>query len=469
MKTSKWAALALLATTQFVLILDLTIVGIALPPMGRDLDLDSAGLSWMTTAYSLVFGGLLLLGGRLADTLGRRRVFVAGMAMFAAASLAGGAASTGEMVIAVRAVQGLAGALVAPAALSLVMTIFKDDPALARAMGIWGAVGGVGGAAGVVLGGVLTDAFGWRSVFFVNVPVGAAVAVLALVLLPEARSAAPRRGFDLAGAVTSTTGLGLLTYALVDAAESGWASGPVLAAAAAAVALLALFLVLESRSANPLMPLTIFRNPPLRAGNLLMFLVPAAMQPVFFLLTLYTQQILGYTPTESGLSIAAIAVAIALTASLAGGRAVERFGIRATAVAGLGLLLGGALLYLRLAVGGSFAGVLLAPEIITGVGFGLFVVAATVAATSGVSGEEAGLASGLVNVAQQTGISVGTALIVAVAAAVTGGSTRPADLVEGYHAGIGVAVAILAVGLVAAAVLLPRRPRVAEPALVPAA
>lgn len=445
---NKWAALALLATTQFVLILDLTIIGIASPIMGTELHLKPQELSWMTTAYTLVFGGLLLLGGRLADYMGRRRVFVAGMLLFAAASLAGGLASTGALVIAARAVQGLAGALVAPAALSLVMTIFKGDPQLNKAMGVWGAVGGVGGAAGVVLGGLLTDWFGWRSVFFVNVPVGVVVAALAFRLLPAARSTEPRGGFDLAGAITSTGGLALLTYA-AEGSGALWAG-------ALAVVLLAAFLVIEWRSKNPLMPLGIFRKRRLRAGNVLMFLVPVAMQPIFFILTLYTQLVLGYSPTQSGLSMVAIAVTIAVTASTVGGRALSRYGVRTTAAVGIAFMLAGVLLYLRIDVDGSFLASMLAPELLTGFGFGLMVVPATVAATAEAAPGEAGLASGLMNVSQQTGISIGMALLISLAATTTGGSTQAADLVAGYHAAVWAAVAVLTIALAAALTMFPR-------------
>ncbi|MEU8247030.1 MFS transporter [Nonomuraea sp. NPDC048916] len=454
---SKWAALALLTTTQFVLILDLTIVAIAMPPMGRELNLTQQDLSWMTSAYSLVFGGVLLLGGRLADHLGRRRIFVAGMALFAAASLAGSLASSGELLVAVRALQGLGGAMIAPAALSLVMTVFKDDPALTKALGLWGAVGGIGASAGVVLGGLLTDWFGWRSVFFVNVPVGVVVSLLAFVLLPAARSTEARRGFDVAGAVTSTAGLALLMYALVDASEAGWASARTLGVGALALALIAAFLLIERRSANPLMPLGVFRRPLLRAGNVLMFLVASAMQPVFFILTLYTQLVLGYSATQSGLSVVAISVTIAVTASTLGGRALARYGLRATAATGMAFITAGAALYLRIDVGSDFLTVLLPSELLTGLGFGLLVVAATVAATSDAAPSESGMVSGLFNVTQQVGIAMGIAALVSIASAVTGDATAAESLVSGYRVAFLIATALSALGLVAALVLLPRR------------
>ncbi|MFD9949403.1 MFS transporter [Nonomuraea sp. NPDC059023] len=444
---NKWTALALLTTTQFVLILDSTIVGIALPLLGQDLRMGQEQLSWVHTAYSLVFGGLLLLGGRLSDFFGRRRVFVAGMLLFALASLLGGLASGGVLVVAMRAVQGMAAALVAPAALSLVMTIFNGDPDRDRAMGLWGAVGGVGASTGVVLGGVLTDWLGWRSVFYVNVPVGVVVAVLALSLLPQVAPSGAR-GFDVLGAVTSTAGLGLLMYAVV---ESSLPLGGL------AVVVLALFLVIESRSKNPLMPLSIFRKPLLRAGNAIMFLVAAAAQPLFVILTLYTQYVLGYSATEAGLSVVAISIAIALTASTVGGRFVSRFGIRATAVTGMALITAGAVAYLRITPTSTFLGALLAPELLTGIGFGLLVVAVTIAATAEATPEEAGLASGLFNVTPQVGISIGVAALVSLATTVSGPNPSPEALTSGYQAAIMASAGIGVVGLLAAIVMLPRR------------
>ncbi|TDC00161.1 MFS transporter [Nonomuraea longispora] len=454
---NRWAAFSLLATTQFVLILDSTIVSIAMPPMGRELGMTAQDLSWTTTAYALVFGGLLLLGGRLSDYVGRRRIFIAGMVLFALVSLVGGVASSGGVLIAVRAAQGLAGALVAPAGMSLVMALFKGDPALNKAMGLWGAVGGMGASVGTVLGGLLTDWFGWRSVFLVNTPIGLVVAGLALVLLPAVRAEKPVRGFDLAGAITSTAGLGLLIYALTGAAEAGWASARTLGLGALAVVLIVAFLAIERRSANPLVPLNVFRRRTLRAGNAVMFLVAAAMQPVAFLLALYTQIVLGYSPTQSGLATVAIPVTIALTASFLGGRVLTRYGLRTTAAAGLVFIMMGAALYLRIDVRSDYVPILLGPEVLTGFGFGLLVGAATVAATSEASPSESGMVSGLFNVTTQVGISVGIAGLVTVAAAVSGGSTAPEALVAGYRAAFLGSTVLAALALVAALALLPRR------------
>ncbi|MEU6716295.1 MFS transporter [Nonomuraea sp. NPDC046802] len=447
---NKWAAFSLLATTQFVLILDSTIVGIAMPPMGRDLNMNAQDLSWTTTAYALVFGGLLLLGGRLSDYMGKRRMFIAGMVLFGAVSLVGGLASSGGVLIAVRAAQGLAGALVAPAGMSLVMTIFKGDPALNKAMGLWGAVGAMGASAGTVLGGLLTDWFGWRAVFLVNTPIGLAVGALALVLLPSVRSAERAEGFDVLGAITSTAGLALLIYALVDASETSLGVG------ALAVVLIVAFLLIERRSANPLVPLNVFRRRTLRAGNVVMFLTVAAMQPVGFLLPLYTQFVLGYSATQSGLSMVAIPLTIALTASLLGGRMLTRYGLRTTTVTGMAFIAAGTALYLRIDVTSDYLTHLLPSELLSGFGFGLLIGAVTIAATSQAAPEESGMVSGLFNVTQQVGISVGIAALIAIATTVTGDSAAPQALVSGYRMAFLGSTVLAVLGLVAALTLLPR-------------
>ncbi|GAB2915088.1 MFS transporter [Nonomuraea fastidiosa] len=466
---NKWAAFSLLAATQFVLILDTTIVGIALPPMGRELGMTAQDLSWTTTAYSLVFGGLLLLGGRLADYLGRRRMFVAGMLTFGLVSLIGGVASSGGVLVAVRAVQGLTGAIVAPAGMSLVMGIFRGDPALNKAMGLWGAVGGMGASAGVVLGGLLTDWFGWRAVFLVNTPIGLAVGGLALVMLPAVRGAGAGRGFDVAGALTSTAGLGLLIYTLTDATEAGWASARTLGLGALSLVLIAAFLLVERRSANPLVPLDVFRRRTLAAGNVIIMLVAASMQPIFFLLTLYTQDVLGYSATRSAMSVVAISVTIALTSSFLGGRVLTRYRVRATTVAGLVSITAGGLLYQRIDVRGDFLTTLLAPELLGGFGFGLLIGAVTVAATSQAAPDEAGMASGLFNTTTQVGISVGIAALATVAAAVSGDEPTPQALVSGYHAAFAGSAGLALLALVAALTLLPKhiKPAAAQPAPAP--
>ncbi|WP_449062744.1 MFS transporter [Planomonospora algeriensis] len=335
---SSGAALALLVTTQFVLVLDSTIVGVALPSIARDLDLAQEDLSWVNNAYVLVFGGFLMLGGRLADLAGRRRVFVAGLLLFTLASLAGGLAPTPGVLIACRAVQGLASALVAPAALSLLMTVFPDGTPQEkarrnRALGVYGAVSGAGGAAGMVLGGLLTDGFGWEAVFYVNVPIGVAGALLAPVLLPPGRAGERGGGFDLAGATTVTAGLALLVYVLVGTERNGWASAQTLGLGGLAVALLAAFAWIETRSGQPLVPLGIFRRRTLRGANLVGALIPMGVIPSIFFLTLYTQQVLGFSPLASGLALAPLALSVVLAATTVG-RFLARLGLRLATAAG---------------------------------------------------------------------------------------------------------------------------------------
>src|SRR3712207_6747058 len=309
---SKGLALALLATTQFVLILDIAIVTVALPSIGTDLDFASADLSWVINAYALTFGGFLLLGGRMADLIGRRRMFMAGLVIFTAASLAGALAQSALWLVIARGAQGLGAALVSPAALSLVMNLFPEGAERNKALGIWGAVAGSGGAAGAILGGILTDVFAWEAVLYVNIPVGIAAVALAPRLLPEGREKAGVRSFDVGGALSVTAGLALLIYAVVDAPDAGWGSTQTLVLGAISLALLTAFVAIEASAKRPLLPLRTFRNRSLRSANLGAVLTTAALFPMWFLLTLYTQEVLGYTPLEAGLAQLPIALLIEL-------------------------------------------------------------------------------------------------------------------------------------------------------------
>src|SRR3954471_3336506 len=307
---AKGLALALLAATQFVIVLDASIVNVGLPSIGRALDFSQDDLSWVVNAYTLTFGGFLLLGGRLADLLGRRRVFIGGLVLFSLASLGGGLAQSDVWLIVARATQGLGAAIISPAALSLVTTMFAEGAERNRALGVWGAVAGSGGAAGVLLGGVLTQYAGWEWVLFVNVPIGMAVAALAPRLLPESRDSERERVFDATGAVTVTGGLALLVYTLVDANNAGWASTQTLVLGAVSLALLGAFLVVERRTSHPLMPFSIFRLRTLRGADIVGLLIGMALFAMFFFLSLYMQQVLGYDALKAGLAYLPLALNI---------------------------------------------------------------------------------------------------------------------------------------------------------------
>jgi EmrB/QacA subfamily drug resistance transporter len=465
---ARWLALALLATTQFVLILDAAIVGVAMPSIGADLNLAQSDLSWIGNAYALLFGGFLLLGGRLADLLGRRRLFVGGLVLFTAASLVAGLADSGLTLVGARAVQGFAAALVSPAALSLVMILFKDGAERNRALGIWGAVAGSGAAAGLVLGGVLTDWFGWASVFFVNVPIGIAAVLLAFRLLPRSESVQGTRHFDLAGAATVTAGLALLVYVLVDANDAGWLTGQTLGLGALAVALLVAFVVVELRSSHPLVPMRIFASPMLRGANTVAVLTTMSMFPMFFFVTLYTQQVLGYSPIESGLAQLPFALTIVVVASSIG-PVIARLGLRTTAITGLVLMAIGLTWISRLSTDGTFLSVLFGPMLITAAGAAFAFISMTIAATNGATEHEAGLASGLINTAQQIGGALGLGILVAVATARTesvvasGEPSVAVAVTEGYSIGLLVGAALALTGAAMAAIMLPRRAPAVEP------
>src|SRR3712207_4330116 len=415
---SKNLALALLATTQFVLILDIAIVTVALPSIGTDLDFAAADLSWVINAYALTFGGFLLLGGRMSDLIGRRRMFMAGLIIFTVASLGGALAQSAIWLVIARGLQGLGAALVSPAALSLVMTLFPEGAERNRALGIWGAVAGSGGAAGAILGGILTDVFSWQAVLYVNIPVGIAAVALAPRLLPEGRDVAGVRSFDLAGAISVTAGLALLIYAVVDAEDAGWGSTQTLVLGAVALALIAAFVAIEAKARRPLLPLRTFRNRVLRSANVGMVLTTMALFPMWFLLTLYTQQVLGYTPLEAGLAQLPIALLIVLSAAPAQ-QLVTRMGPRVPLVAGLLLIAAGLTWFSQVSAGGSFLADILGPSLLAGVGASLAFIAGTIAATTGASDDDSGLASGLINTSQQVGGAIGVAAIAAIATART--------------------------------------------------
>lgn len=405
----RWWALIVLALAQFLVVLDASIVNIALPALGEELRLNTNLLSWVITAYVLPFGGLLLLGGRLADRFGHRRLFLTGIAGFAAASAAAGLADSGAWLLTARAVQGASAALLAPAALALVTKLFADPRDRARALGIWGAVAGIGSAAGVLLGGVLTSAYGWPSVFYVNVPVGILVILAVPLLLPK--DASPERAsLDMPGAAAVTAGIVSLVAALSGTERVGWTSPQTLILAGLAVALIVAFVIRESRAANPLMPLAIFRNKSVSGGNLAMFLIGGATTGLFFALSVYMQQVLHYDAMKAGLTQLPLAGALVVVAG-AVPAAVRAFGARLTLTGSLVLLAAG-LVWLSMAPSdASFAADLLGPSLAIGIGLGGAFVSGTELAVHGVADGEAGLASGLVNTSQQIGGAIGLAVL----------------------------------------------------------
>ena len=456
---AKGLALALLALTQFVIVLDASIVNVALPSIGTDLQFSQDDLSWVVNAYTLTFGGFLLLGGRLADLLGRRRMFIGGLVLFSAASLAGGLAQSDVWLIAARAVQGLGAALISPAALSLVTTMFAEGAERNRALGVWGAVAGSGGAAGVLAGGMLTEWAGWEWVLFVNVPIGVAAALAAPRLLPESRDADRERAFDVTGAVSVTAGLALLVYTLVDANDAGWASTQTLLLGALSVVLLAVFLAVERRTGHPLMPFSIFRLRTLRGANVVGLLIGMALFSMFFFLSLYMQQVLGYDALKTGLAYLPLALSIIVSAGLASAL-VTRLGFKPTLIAGLVLIAGGLIWFGQVSPDGTYVGDVLFPSLLAAVGLGFAFVPVTIAAVTGTRPDEAGLASGLINTSQQVGGALGLAVLAAVANgstddAVAGGERNPAvALTEGFQdaflvgAGLSVLAAVLAAAMI---------------------
>ena len=331
---AKYLALALLATTQFVVVLDAAIVNVALPSIGSALDFSQDNLAWVVNAYTLTFGGFLLLGGRLADLLGRRKLFMIGLVVFSIASLLGGLAQSDVWLIAARALQGLGAALVSPAALSIVTNTFAEGAERNRALGVWGAVAGSGGAAGVLLGGVLTEYLGWEWVLFVNVPIGVAAALLAPRLLAESHDEAAERSFDIGGAVTVTAGLSLLVYTLVDANNAGWGSTKTIVLGALSLALLAAFVFIERRHRQPLVPFSIFRMQTIRGANIVALLIGMSLFSMFFFISLYMQQVLGYSALKAGVAYLPLALVIIFSAGGASAL-VTRIGFKVTLIIGM--------------------------------------------------------------------------------------------------------------------------------------
>jgi EmrB/QacA subfamily drug resistance transporter len=458
----KWLALALLASTQFVIILDAAIVNVAIPSIGQDLKFSEEDLTWIPNAYALTFGGFLLLGGRMADLLGRRRLFMVGLVLFSVASLLGGLSTSETQLIIARAAQGLGAALIAPAALSMVTNMFAEGAERNKALGVWGAVSGSGGAAGVLLGGILTEYAGWEWVLWVNVPIGIVVAILAPRMLDESRRETDLRHFDALGAITVTAGLSLLVFALVDTINEGWGSTQTLTLLAIALALIVAFVFIELRSKDPLMPFKIFRLRTLTGANIVGLLVGAALFAMFFFLSRYMQEVLGYSALKAGLSYLPLALAIIASAGVAS-VLVTKLGFKKVLIAGMALV-AIALLWLgQVPVNGDYVSDLLGPMVIAAVGLGFAFVPVTIAAVSGISKDESGLASGLINTSQQIGGALGLAVLGTIASskttdlltAVPGAPAAvPSALTEGFQLAFMTGAGFAVVGIIATLLLV---------------
>ena len=467
----RWLALAVIVAAQFMVVLDVAIVNVALPAIKSDLHFSQPNLQWVISAYAIFFGGFLLLGGRLGDVLGRRRVFMAGLALFTVSSFLCGVSWSEQSLIVFRAIQGLGGALLAPAALSILITTFTEGRERNLALGVWGAASGSGGAAGVLLGGVLTSYFSWSWVFFLNIPVGVAVLAVTPFLLRESRAGVAHRHFDVSGAITVTSSLMLLVYAVTRTAQSGWGNPTTLGLLAASAGLLGAFIAIELRSPAPLLPLGIFRNRTLAAANVIAVLVGSIMFSQFFLLTLYMQQVLNYSAIQTGAAFLTTTLAIVTFANV-GQMLVSRIGVRRVLTAGLVLNVVALALLTRVPTNGTYFADLFPAYLIGGIGMALTFVPMTIAGLTGVSGSDAGVASGLINTSRQVGGAVGLAAVSSIAAAYAGhgsisAAANAADLTRGFQVGFDVltgltiVAAVLTVLFIAPAV---RSARVEAPA-----
>ena len=462
----RWQALALVCVAFFMTILDVSIVNVALPSIKTSLHVSDNTLQWVLIAYTITFGGFLLLGGRAADLLGRRRMFMVGVTVFSLASLVCGLANTIGVLIAARAVQGIGAAIVSPATLSIITTTFEEGSERNKALGIWGAMGGSGAAAGVLLGGILTNYAGWEWIFFVNVPVGAVVLALTHPIVRESRIPG-LKGFDAAGAVTITSSLALLVYAISKAPDDGWATGRTIGLLIGSAALFVAFLAIETRSSAPMVPFDIFRIRNVTGANVCGFFLGAVVFSNFFLLTLYVQQVLGYSALKTGLTFLATAGTVVLVAGISQAL-VTRIGPRPVMAVGLTLITGGMLWYTQISVEGSFLTHLLPGYVLVGVGMAFSFIPMSIAALAGVEAEEAGLASGLINTTQQIGGALGVAIAATVAFTHTqtlleSGHSAASAATSGFALGFWVIAGISAASVVAC-LLLVRGRELEEPA-----
>jgi EmrB/QacA subfamily drug resistance transporter len=471
----RWWALALLCGAFFMVVLDASIVFVALPSIGADLGFSEHGLQWVLSAYALTFGGLLLLGGRAADLLGRRRLFMAGVVLFTAASLLCGLAWSEAALLAARVVQGVGAAIMTPTALSIISTTFPEGSERNKALGIWGALGGLGATAAWLIGGPLVDGPGWEWIFFINIPLGLAALALSPLLLRESRGAMRRRSYDSAGALSITGALVLLVYALVEAPDVGWGDARTILLFAGSAVLLAAFALIESRHPEPLVPLRLLRRRTLVGANLVMLLFGTLGFGMPFVLTLYAQQVLGFSALEFGAGTAVLAVAAAVS-SIVAQAAVLKVGFRPVAATGMTLMGAGSLLLTQVSVSGSYFGDIFFGLLVFGAGIGPAFVTATVAALAGVAEHESGLASGLSNTALQIGAALGVAIVSTVAVsrsedylAANEGANPLVVLNEGFQSAFLACVVLAGIGLALALLLLgrPRKAPQERPEAVP--
>ena len=462
----RWLALAVIVTAQFMVVLDVAIVNVALPSIRTDLNFSQESLQWVITAYAIMFGGVLLLGGRLADLLGRRRLFMIGLALFTVSSLLDGLAWSEASLIGFRALQGLGAALLSPAALSILTTTFREGRERNLALGIWGAASGSGGAAGVLLGGALTSALSWSWIFFINVPVGIAVIAISPWLLRESRADLEHRTFDFAGAASITGGLMLLVYAMTRAALHGWGTSQTIGLLVASAVLIGSFFVIEMRSKAPLLPLRIFRLRTLSASNVSGLLMGGAIFSQFFLLTLYMQEVLHYSALKTGVAYIGLTLTIVAFSAVAQW-GVTRFGVRRVLPLGLALSTVALVLFARLPVHGSYFTDLFPAFIISGLGLALAFVPMSIGALTGVRSADAGIASGLINTTQQIGGAIGVAVATTVATTFTAhyvnahprtSAFDAAALTHGFQVAFYVLAAVAGLGAVLAAVMLESKP-----------
>jgi EmrB/QacA subfamily drug resistance transporter len=454
----RWQALALVCVAFFMTVLDVSIVNVALPSIGRSLHFSDTGLQWVITAYAITFGGFLLLGGRAGDILGRKRMFLVGVTIFSIASLVCGFAGSTGVLIAARAVQGFGAAIVSPATLSIITTTFEEGAERNKALGIWGAMGGSGAAAGVLFGGILVKYLGWEWIFFVNVPVGALVLALTPGIVRESRAPDIGRDFDVVGACSVTGGIALLVYAISKAPVDGWGDATTIGLLIAAAALIVFFVVWETRTKNPLMPLSIFRIRTLSGANVVSLLLGASIFADFFLLTQYVQYVLGYSPLKTGITFLATAGTVVVVAGLSQWLCTK-IGVKPVLVAGMVLNTVALIWYTQIPVDGNYARDLLGGYLLFGFGLAFAFIPVSIAALAGVGPREAGLASGILNTSQQVGGAIGVAIATSVAVSHTThllqtGDSQAAALTGGYSLAFWVIAGISAAGAVAALVLV---------------